>query len=312
VNLSPMLSPVITGRFKDARYSALALLAGLLVLSPQSSLAQSAPWVGETLYGEKCEGRYVPGREVLDYRNRASFEGKLNMIETTHFTKGVETLTKGSTSSAMGDIDFTLRVFPNHPRALNSVVQFSLQHKRHPPQERGLPAECYLQRAMEFAPDDAIPYKLYGYYMQSKGRPQKALQAYKQAMRLVPSDAMVHYNAGLVLVQLKRYDEAMELARPLYGAGLGLPGLKSKLIKAGAWEPSPDEIAAYRESLSERAAANTTDSGGEHETDNGTGGADANSEAPAKDTPDIDAAENATPSATEHDSANTNGVTAPG
>ena len=309
-----MLSRLAMERFGASRYRAVALLAGLLAVSSQDSFADPLPWVGKTLYGVKCEGKYVPtGNQILDYRNRAEFEGKLNMIEGRHFTRGVETLTQGSTGNPISDIDFTLRVFPNHPRALNSAVRFSLQHKRHPPNEHGLPAECYLQRAIKFVPNDAMPYRLYGYYLQRKGHPQKALQAYRQAMELLPTDPMVHYNAGLVLAELERYDEAAELARPLYDAGLTLPGLKRKLIEAGVWERSPEEAAAYREYLEEKAAANSTDLGNEHDADNETtGGADANSEAAAKDTPDIDSAENAVPSAAEEGSAKAAGATAPG
>ncbi|MDZ7782425.1 MAG: hypothetical protein U5K56_05600 [Halioglobus sp.] len=80
--------------------------------------------------------------------------------------------------------------------------------------------------------------------------------------------------------------------------------MKRELIKAGAWEPSPDEIAAYREYLKEKAAAHATDSGGEHEAENGArGDADAKGETPATDAPDIDSAGNATPSAAKDDSA---------
>lgn len=288
-----MVSPLAIGRFDGLRLSAAPLLACLLLASPQISLANPAPWTGETLYGEKCQGGPVHGGVTHDYRNRANFQSKLAMVESTHFNERIQALKKGSTTSPMEDIDFTLHIFPNHHRALNTVIGFSLQHKRHPPTEKGLPAECYLQRAITFSPEDGVPYKLYGYYLQRKGRPQKALQAYQQAMELLPTDVMVHYNTGLVLVELKRYDKAMEVARPLYQAGLSLPGLKRKLVKAGVWEHSAEEIAAYRKLLQDKAGKDAAEADSEHAPDNtAPGDAERGDKAQGKDTLGMDSSEN--------------------
>lgn len=321
--MSDVVIPLVTRHLNWLRYSAAALFSGLLVISPQDLLADSGPWVGKTLYGVECEGRYVAaGKDIIDYRNRAQDPGKLAMVEDTHFTERVESLTGGETrSSPMGDIDFTLRVYPNHHRALNSAMRFSLQHKRHPENEKGLPAECYLQRAIKFSPTDGVVYKLYGYYLQRKGRPQQALQAYRQALKLLPTDVMVHYNTGLILVELKRYDEALEMARPLYEAGLSLPGLKRKLVEAGVWKHSPEEIAAYRKYIQDKAAATGTDpENDELDTDNpATDATDtpeqatmddkgARRETPAEDSVKIDSADQAAAPVNDEASAGTGNV----
>tara|TARA_B100001540_G_scaffold127994_1_gene114124 strand:+ start:66 stop:1004 length:939 start_codon:yes stop_codon:yes gene_type:complete len=229
----------------------IAVLVGLLTLSSaQARQDRPAPWVGKRLDGGPCKGGF-PTDGPYDYLNK-SHQTLYNMIEEFHFTESVAKLIRGSSSTPMGDIDFVLRAIPNHHPALNSATTFSLRHKRYPPGEKGLPAECYLQRAINFAPRDPFPAKLYGYYLHEKKRYKLALQANLEAMKLLPNDAMLRYNTGLLLVEVKQYKKAMEMARPLYDAGLDLPGLKNKLIRAGAWEFTEEEKAQYRKYLEAR------------------------------------------------------------
>lgn len=232
----------------------IAVLVGLLTASiAHARQDRPAPWVGKRLDGGPCKGGY-PTDGPYDYLNK-SHQTLYNMIEEFHFTESVAKLIRGSSSTPMGDIDFVLRAIPNHHPALNSATTFSLRHKRYPPGEKGLPAECYLQRAINFAPRDPFPAKLYGYYLHEKKHYKQALEANLVTMKLLPNDAMLRYNTGLLLVQLKRYKKAMEMARPLYDAGLDLPGLKNKLIRAGAWEFTEEEKAQYRKYLEARNSA---------------------------------------------------------
>ena len=62
------------------------------------------------------------------------------------------------------------------------------------------------------------------------------LAAEKQA----PGNANLAYNIGLLQVDLKRYDAALEHAHSAYLGGFPLPGLRDKLKRAGAWrDPAP-------------------------------------------------------------------------
>lgn len=242
---------------------ALVLIAGLVygVSAPLGANAANppAPWVGKQLDGKKCANpRPSPGGGPFDYLQRHTMMGKLNMIETAHFPPEVEQGIAGKTGRMMDDLDFVLRSFPNHHRALNTSVQYSMRFKKWPADEHGVPAECYLQRAMNYNPRDGVPYRLYGYYMHKKGRFPEALEANLKALQLYPNDAMLHYNTALLLVKMKRYDEAMTMARTLYDAGLTLPGLKNKLVAAGKWKPSAEElqkIKAYLDAQAELEAA---------------------------------------------------------
>ncbi|MEZ5567642.1 MAG: hypothetical protein R3E54_04750 [Halioglobus sp.] len=234
--------------------SALFIIAIYGVLAPAVVLAKpAAPWVGKTLSGKQCAGGQ-PTTGPFDYLNMPANAGMLRVVEENHFNRNVETLAKGMSSTPMGDIDFTLLAFPNHHRALQSAMNFSMQRKQWPADSKGHPAECYLQRAINFSPRDPVPVKLYGYYMHRKGKLEVALQANQRALTMQPADVMLRYNTALILVDLKRYDEALALAQPLYKAGLTLPGLKNKLVKAGVWEYSPEQVAAYIKALEAQAA----------------------------------------------------------
>ncbi len=46
----------------------------------------------------------------------------------------------------------------------------------------------------------------------------------------------IHYFLGLTLVDLKRYEEAVEHARKAYALGYPLQGLRKKLKAAGHWD----------------------------------------------------------------------------
>lgn len=67
---------------------------------------------------------------TYDYRTE---KGNLPVVELHHFTKEVENLVSGNPhhpgSTFGGDIDYTLRVFPDHPRALMAIVGLGEREK---------------------------------------------------------------------------------------------------------------------------------------------------------------------------------------
>ncbi|MEZ5571766.1 MAG: tetratricopeptide repeat protein [Halioglobus sp.] len=226
--------------------SRLALLSILVLLGCISVSTQAwdadkrAPWVGKMLSGAKCDGGQVPFGPY-DYLQRDRFPAQLEVVEEVHFTSNIEQLRSGNTTSAMGDVHYTLQTWPNHHRALNTALQFRLQHKalwRTNNVALGYPAECYLQRAMNFSPKDPVPYMLYGLLMHQMKQYNKALFAYRLAVKLQPDDLITQYNMGLTLAEMKKYGEARKVAQKVYAAGFPLPGLKRKLEKAGQWQPN--------------------------------------------------------------------------
>jgi tetratricopeptide (TPR) repeat protein len=218
-----------------SRVLASVLLATIvLVISTPGHSADPAPWVGQTLTGEKCIGNYV-SFGPYDYLRRAQLQAELDVVERAHFTPEVEKLERGKTSEAINDIAYTIGAWPNHHRALYSAVRYRMTVWEWPEDAQVPPAECQLQRAMAFSPNDPVPYMMFGMLLHKAQKYDAALVSYQQANRLRPDDVLTLYNMGLTLVELKQYEEAVKAAKKAYAAGIPLPGLKNKLIAAGHW-----------------------------------------------------------------------------
>ncbi len=184
----------------------------------------------------QCGELYGEGRSPHDYRDpkNAAF---LRQTNQNHFNSNVENLRKGLSSSVGADLNFTLRAFPNHHRALFSLVRFYEKAKieRLPDMTYAIP--CYFERAMEFQPEDPTVRLLYAKYLAARGEHAKAAAQLQEADRLDPGNPNVKYNLGLELFELKRYDEAGVLAKQAYDMGFPYPGLKNKLQGVGKWPP---------------------------------------------------------------------------
>lgn len=102
-------------------------LVCILALSAfsEASFSASAPWVGETLNKTVCQGK-GQGYGPFDYTSPTDRK-HLGIVEHYHFTSDVEHLRKGASGSIALDLDYTLRAFPNHHRALNAMMTFQLQ-----------------------------------------------------------------------------------------------------------------------------------------------------------------------------------------
>jgi tetratricopeptide (TPR) repeat protein len=242
---------------------ALTVLLTILSLYSISHAVQSweadkkAPWVGNVVNGPKCDGGQIP-YGPYDYRLRDQFSAELQIVEDNHFDADVESLTNGISSTPLDDIHYTLQAWPNHHRALNTAVRYRLQNKGKWSFEAlghqgGYPAECYLQRAINFSPKDPIPYMLHGLLMHKMKEFAKALESYRVATQLLPNDIITQYNMGLTLVALKKYKEAKQVADRVYSTSFPLPGLKNKLIAAGHWNANSN-VAASAAKASENIA----------------------------------------------------------
>ncbi|WP_171014012.1 tetratricopeptide repeat protein [Chitinivorax sp. B] len=179
----------------------------------------------------------------FDYNDPVE-RAKSPLVENAHFTPQVENLTRGQTGQAvMPDIQYTLTKYPNHPRALQSLVRLSMREKseRLPGSVRSV--TCFLKRAAVFAPKDLVPRMLLAKHLAQSGKSDEAMKVLKEAEELSPEDANLAYNMGLLYVEKKQYDKALTSAHKAYLAGFPLPGLRDKLKKAGKWtEPKPAPV----------------------------------------------------------------------
>jgi len=185
-------------------------------------------------------GQYGP----YDYRNDRD---KLPIVDNSHFTPEIEALIPRGNNPVGADIDYTLRAFPNHHRALLATVR--LGEKLKSPQPYGLrwTIDCYFDRAIRFRPDDAIVRMIFAKYLNKRSRRPEALQQLSQAVRLAADGGFTHYNAGLIYLEMQEYDLAVAEAHKALSLGFERPELRDRLMAAGKWKeppPAPESAAS--------------------------------------------------------------------
>lgn len=171
------------------------------------------------------------------YDYRTATEEQKRLVEGAHFTPPIEALQHGRRESKLptGDIDYTLRVFPNHPRALHAMTRWSKRVGMNHPPGATYTVECYYERAIRFAPDDTAIRALYAHFLIDRNRLAEAREQLEAAESMSIKDPQVSYNLGLAYFELKDYDRALKYAQSAYRAGVRFPALKEKLRQAGKW-----------------------------------------------------------------------------
>jgi tetratricopeptide (TPR) repeat protein len=192
-----------------------------------------------TAVAQGC-GSLVNGFGPFDYRTAGDATRK--QVELHHFNANVENLRTGQNGYLAGDIDYVLRAFPNHPRALWSMEKLARRERTEKPLGATQTASCYFHRAIEFQPDDATVRLLFALHLIERGKKPTALEQLQTARGLVEedvylrSDGNVAYNLGLGFYQVGHYDEALQYAKRADALGFPMTGLQSMLKRAGKWK----------------------------------------------------------------------------
>lgn len=198
-------------------------------------LAASTPPVSAQGASSIC-GQLQNAYGPYDYRTDRD---KLPMVESAHFTAEVEALVRSVTGYIGGDIDYTLRAFPNHPRALLAMMRYGERTKSAQPPNAKFTVDCYFQRAVRFKPDDTTARMLFATYLHKNGRNAEANQQMEQTLALAGDNAFTRYNAGLVFLDMKNYEKALQQAHIAYELGFTRPELRQALKTAGKWVEPP-------------------------------------------------------------------------
>ena len=178
-------------------------------------------------------GMYGP----YDYTNPVHRKANLPLVESHHFSTDVELLRHGITTKPPApDLNYTLLAFPNHHRALVSLMNLAAREKTNKPKHMNFTVECFFDRAMRFKPHDKRVRMLYGVYLMRNNKDREALAQFDSAEEALKGDPNFHYNRGLLHVELKDWDKAADDAAVAYRAGFNLPGLRDKLTRAGKWD----------------------------------------------------------------------------
>ena len=198
----------------------------IAIMTSTTAIAQGAP----SSCGElRSHGQFGP----FDYR---SAKNQLPIVEGYHFTPAVEALIRGSTNTLPGsDLDYTLRAFPNHHKALIAMVGYGEKMKSSKPSGLNYPIECYFERALRFQPDDTIVRMLYARFLAKLARSQEAKNQLERATTLAGDNAFSQYNIGLIYFDFKEYDKALAQAHKAIALGFMQPALREQLQAVGKW-----------------------------------------------------------------------------
>lgn len=181
-----------------------------------------------------CGSSSAPGQfGPFDYRTD---QAKLGIVERHHFTPSVEALIRGSTNVLPGkDLDYVLRAFPNHHKALFSLMRYGEKMKSPQPKDVPYPVECYFERALQFRPDDTVARMIYATFLSRNARIPEAIKQLEHTTSLAGDNAFTHYNIGLVYFDLKEFEKSRIQAHKALELGFPRTALREQLQKAGKW-----------------------------------------------------------------------------
>ena len=215
---------ILRDSHQRAALTMLCIAVGVLA-SPLAIAQQGDP---------SCGNPFVNGFGPHDYRVEQGYNRKI--VEDYHFLPRVESLISGMSSSLGGDIDYTLRAFPNHHRALISMMNLGARLKNPMPPGAQFSVECYFKRALQFRPDDTIARMIYAKYLATNVRKPEAIRQLEFVVQATKENGFSQYNAGLIYFEMGEFDKALLQAHRAMSLGFERPaGLKQQLEKAGKW-----------------------------------------------------------------------------
>lgn len=173
----------------------------------------------------------------FDYRKD---KDKLAIVENSHFTPQVRALVRGVSGPIGAELDYALRAFPNHHPVLATLERLGQKTKSERPPGLRYNIGCYFERAVRFAPDDAVARMMFAHHLGTHGQMPSAVAQLEEAASLAGDNGFTHYNVGMVFAELGQWDRALVQAHKASALGFERPDLKAMLQKAGKWqEPKP-------------------------------------------------------------------------
>jgi len=192
-----------------------------------------------------------------DYRTERGEPARL--VNGAHFLPYIEAVIRGKTSTTPGpDIDYTLRAFPNHHRALISTIKLGEKEQTTKPRGMRYTIDCCFDRASRIRPDDTTVRMIFATYLHKTKRTPEAVAQLENAASQAKDNPFTHHNIGLVYADMKVYDKALVQAHRAMALGFTRPDLRELLEKAGQWkdpEPAAETAAATATPSSSAASA---------------------------------------------------------
>ena len=179
--------------------------------------------------------------DIRDYRDNDKYAIAFkNKVEGAHFTEIVRRGIDGVSGSLVSEFDYVLRIYPNHPQALLLMAKNQMKpgysSSVHGRRDRFWPEkECYFKRAVTLLPADPAVFHVIAIFYHQQDKLDIAKRNYDKALALAKQNPEIHYNAGLLYLDLGNAPEALKHAKKAYASGYPLQGLKNRLIAQKAW-----------------------------------------------------------------------------
>jgi tetratricopeptide (TPR) repeat protein len=203
----------------------------LCALAQPAALAQAPSGCGS------LDNAYGP----YDYRTDRT---KLPIVDGAHFTPKVEALIAGESGRLGGDLDYTLRAFPNHHRALLALMRYAQKVRSPQPQDLPRPVECYYDRALRFRPDDIVARMIYAKFLGTQSRRADAMAQLARAEQDARDSGLSHHNIGLIYLEIGDPAKARQQAHRAIALGHPATALREELVRAGQWAEPADAAAS--------------------------------------------------------------------
>lgn len=216
---------------------ALAFVLPLASLPLAATAQQTDAQAGDLGSCGNLRNAYGP----FDYRTDRQ---QLVIVETYHFNSAVEQLIRGTTGAIGSDLDYTLRAYPNHHRALSAMSRYGEKLKSNVVPGATFSVECYFVRAVNHRPDDPTVRMLYAIYLKGQQRVPDAVKQLNYAETLAPDVGFTQYNIGMVYMDLGDAESALRQAHKALALGFTRPELKTRLAAAGKWVEPPATTAS--------------------------------------------------------------------
>jgi len=186
-------------------------------------------------------GQYGP----YDFRNAG--KDKTEVVVAHHFNADVEALRSGVKykNDVGGDLDYTLRALPNHPRALVAMMRLGDRESTDQPRGAHYTVNCYFERALRFRPDDYIVRLIYAGYLINKKRVGEAVSQIDYVAATAPTDnPLTHYNLALLYLDAGQYTKSQEQGLKAEAQGKNIEQLRSRLAAVAPAASAPEAPAS--------------------------------------------------------------------
>jgi tetratricopeptide (TPR) repeat protein len=191
------------------------------------------------------------------YDTRSTPTKAYALVESAHLGPKTQLmLRQGDKCGYWGDLDYTLRAFPNHPRALKMMAEFlktnvSCNIGGPPPATtsaldlaaqiesgrwEGRTMEYYFETAIKYRPQYTETRVLFARALRDVGKRDQAVEVLQEALKQDAGSSAAHYEIGTLLLAKGDKQAALRHARKAYQLGSPPAALRDQLVAAGIWK----------------------------------------------------------------------------